>query len=83
MEPNSDEDHHDHSENPNATFNNFPVRARSNGWKSDLQNKSDRCAGKNPRSSSTVDPFEAFPHLSGLKGRHKGHDDQKRFYSFT
>ena len=83
MEPNSDEDHHDHSENPNATFNDFPVSPRRNGWKCYLQNKSDRCTGKNTSNSSTVNPFESFPHLSSLKGRYKRHDDQKGFNSFT
>ena len=49
--------------------------------KATCKNKSDCCTGKNTSDSSTVNPFETFPHLSRLKGRHKRHDNQEGLLS--
>ena len=70
------------------TVGQHPIKQQP--WRIGIQNPVEKRGqdvykrqGKNTSDSSTVNPFETFPHLSGLKGRHKRHDNQKGFYSFT
>ena len=58
---------------PTAPFDDLPVRARSNSREKQLAEQAAIAAlARTPAAAPRIDPFEAFPHLSSLKGRHQG-----------